>query len=795
MVPDTFFTMASIGQSLPHDSAREHVRGEATYIDDMPPLRGELIVDFVGSPVAHGRIIALDAAAARELPGVVAVFTAADAPENLVGPVFHDEELLASEVVVVRGQPIVAIAGETREAVAAAKALVRIEIDPRPPVLTIEEAIDRKQFIGPTRHIARGGALAELAQAEHRLSGELHIGGQEHFYLEAQAAIAIPGEAGTMTIHSSTQNPTEIQAVVARCLKLQLAQVVCICRRMGGGFGGKETQAALPALLAALTAAKIGRPARCVLGHEQDFRTTGKRHPYLARYEVGFDSAGRITALKTDFYSNGGYSADLSLAVMERTLLHGENAYFIPHVAFTGTVCRTNLPSNTAFRGFGGPQAVAAMENVIEEIAGFLGIDALEVRRRNLYGNDTDNVAPYGQVVRDHRLPEIIDRLAASAQYAERRVAAAEFNASSPTHLKGIAMTPVKFGISFTRRTMNQANALVNIFLDGTVQVSTGGTEMGQGLNTKLRQIVADQFGIVADAVRVMDTSTEKNHNTSPTAASASTDLNGAAVVRACEPIRDRIAGVAAAMLADVNIEPAPSSMAFADGWILDIRALERRLPFTTVVKEAYERRVDLGGRGFYATPGVDLNRETGRGTPFLYYTCGAAAAEVLIDRFTGELRVERVDLLMDLGRMLNPAIDRGQVVGGFVQGMGWVTTEALLYGPDGVLWSDSATTYKIPNVTDVPAVFNADFLDGPDNRMNVCGSKAVGEPPLLLAVSVWAAVKQALASRLDLPATNEEILRRLTESTEESTPAVNGKAGRGLAAGLPPAAVQGVPG
>ncbi len=764
MVPDTFFTMASIGQSLPHDSAREHVRGEATYIDDMPPLRGELIVDFVGSPVAHGRIIALDAAAARELPGVVAVFTAADAPENLVGPVFHDEELLASEVVVVRGQPIVAIAGETREAVAAAKALVRIEIDPRPPVLTIEEAIDRKQFIGPTRHIARGGALAELAQAEHRLSGELHIGGQEHFYLEAQAAIAIPGEAGTMTIHSSTQNPTEIQAVVARCLKLQLAQVVCICRRMGGGFGGKETQAALPALLAALTAAKIGRPARCVLGHEQDFRTTGKRHPYLARYEVGFDSAGRITALKTDFYSNGGYSADLSLAVMERTLLHGENAYFIPHVAFTGTVCRTNLPSNTAFRGFGGPQAVAAMENVIEEIAGFLGIDALEVRRRNLYGNDTDNVAPYGQVVRDHRLPEIIDRLAASAQYAERRVAAAEFNASSPTHLKGIAMTPVKFGISFTRRTMNQANALVNIFLDGTVQVSTGGTEMGQGLNTKLRQIVADQFGIVADAVRVMDTSTEKNHNTSPTAASASTDLNGAAVVRACEPIRDRIAGVAAAMLADVNIEPAPSSMAFADGWILDIRALERRLPFTTVVKEAYERRVDLGGRGFYATPGVDLNRETGRGTPFLYYTCGAAAAEVLIDRFTGELRVERVDLLMDLGRMLNPAIDRGQVVGGFVQGMGWVTTEALLYGPDGVLWSDSATTYKIPNVTDVPAVFNADFLDGPDNRMNVCGSKAVGEPPLLLAVSVWAAVKQALASRLDLPATNEEILRRLTE-------------------------------
>ena len=399
---------------------------------------------------------------------------------------------------------------------------------------------------------------------------------------------------------------------------------------------------------------------------------------------------------------------------------------------------------------------------VIEEIAAFLDIDALEIRRRNLYGSETNNVAPYGQVVRDHRLPEIIDQLAESSDYVERRAAAVEFNDASNTHLKGIAITPVKFGISFTRRTMNQANALVNVFLDGTVQVSTGGTEMGQGLNTKLRQIVADEFGIPADAVRVMDTSTEKNHNTSPTAASASTDLNGAAAVRACEPIRKRIAAVAAAMLADG--EPAPEKVNFENGWVFDPRQPEKRLPFAKVVAEAYEQREDLGGRGFYATPGVDLNRETGCGTPFLYYTCGAAAAEVLIDRFTGELQVSRVDLLIDLGHMLNPAIDRGQVIGGFVQGMGWVTTEALLFGPDGTLWSDSATTYKIPNVTDVPTVFNVDFLDGPDNRLNVCGGKAVGEPPLLLAVAVWAAVKQALGTKLDLPATNEEILRRLTD-------------------------------
>jgi xanthine dehydrogenase large subunit len=765
--------MASIGQSLPHDSAREHVRGEAIYIDDLPPLRSELVVDFVGSPVAHGRILSINVTAARTAPGIAAVFTAAEVPENLVGPVFHDEELLASEIVHFRGQPIVAIAGETREAVQAAKALVRIDVEPRPAVLTIEEAIEHRQFIGPTRQINRGDAAEALGQASHRLSGELHIGGQEHFYLETQAAIAIPGEAGAITVQSSTQNPTEIQTVVARCLKRQLAQVVCTCRRMGGGFGGKETQAAVPACLAALAASKTGRPARCVLGHEQDFRTTGKRHPYLVRFEVGFASDGRIAALKSDFFSNGGYSADLSLPVMERTLLHAENAYWIPIVAFTGTVCRTNLPSNTAFRGFGGPQAVAAIENVIEEIATYLDLDALEVRRRNLYGVDTNNVAPYGQVVRDHRLEEIVDRLAISADYAERRAAIEAFNASSKTHLKGLSLTPVKFGISFTRRTMNQANALVNVFLDGTVQVSTGGTEMGQGLNTKLRQIAADQFGIRGDAVRIMETSTEKNHNTSPTAASASTDLNGAAVVRACEPIRDGLALVAAAMLADTGIEPAPESMIFADGWVFDRRSPERRARFVEVVAQAYERRVDLGGRGFYATPGVDLNRETGRGTPFLYYTCGAAAAEVLIDPFTGELRVERVDLLMDLGRMINPAIDRGQVIGGFVQGMGWVTTEALLFGPDGSLWSDSATTYKIPNVTDVPETFNVNFLDAPDNRLNVCGGKAVGEPPLLLAVSVWVAVKQALASvgagRLDLPATNEEILRRLTELAELS--------------------------
>jgi xanthine dehydrogenase large subunit len=757
----------SLGQSLPHESARAHVTGTAIYLDDVPPLRGELIVDFVGSPVAHGRIRALDTSAARGIPGIGCVLTAADVPENHVGPIFHDEELLATTQVVHVGQPIVCIAGTDRAAVRAALRLVRLEIEPLPPVLTIPEAIAAQAFIGPTRRIARGDVTAALAAAPHRLTGEFSIGGQEHFYLEAQVAIAVPGEGGCLTVHSSTQNPTEIQTVVARALQKQIAQVVCICPRMGGGFGGKETQAATPALLAALVAQHTGRPARVVYEHEQDFRVTGKRHPYWNRYEVGFDAQGHILALRGQFYSNGGYSADLSLAVMERTLLHGENAYFIPHVEFTGTVCRTHLPSNTAFRGFGGPQGAAAMENIIDEVARCLALDPLVVRRRNLYGTTERNQAPYGQIVWHHRLPTLVEQLAHTADYSARRAAILAQNATDPLSVRGLALTPVKFGISFTRRTLNQGNALVNVYLDGSVQVSTGGTEMGQGLNTKLRQLVAERLGIGAEQVRVMATSTEKNHNTSPTAASAGTDLNGAAAREAANQIRARLAQVAAQHFTIDGLEPAPSHVEFADGWAFDRRDPSRRLPFARVVADAYEQRIDLGARGFFATPGVDFNRETGRGTPFRYYTCGAACVEVRLDRFTGDVRVVRADLLMDLGRLINPALDRGQVIGGFVQGLGWVTTEALVHSPAGVLWSDSATTYKIPNVTDVPTDLRLTFLDGPTDPEVVVGNKAVGEPPLLLALAVWSAIKQAIASvpghrALQLPATNEEVLRCL---------------------------------
>ena len=768
--------MNAIGQPIPHESAREHVRGSAAYIDDFPPIRDELFVGFVGSRVSHGRITAIDVAAARSVPGVAAVFTAADVPENRIGPVVHDEELLASEEVLFAGQPIVAIAAETRTALAAARSRVEVRVEPLPAVLTIEDAIGRESFIGPARTIRRGDAAAALAAAPHRLRGELRIGGQEHFYLETQAALAIPHDGGELVVHSSTQNPTEIQAIVARVLRRTMAQVTCICRRMGGGFGGKETQAALPAALAALAAARTGRPARCVLAHEDDFRVTGKRHPYLVRYDVGFRVDGVIDAYRAEFFSNGGFSADLSLPVMERTLFHAENAYFIPHVEFIGRVCRTNLPSNTAFRGFGGPQAVAAIESVIEDIAAYLRIDGAVVRKRNCYSDGDRAITPYGQVVRDHALPEILDELLASSDYERRRMETSAFNSQSRTHLRGLAVTPVKFGISFTRKTMNQANALVHVQLDGSVQVSTGGTEMGQGLSTKLQQIVADEFGLPVEAIRVLPASTERNHNTSPTAASASTDLNGAAAVEACRQIRKRLETVIAARGERVR------------EWLSsDTAAGPRIVSFREAIAAAHEARVDLGARGFFATPGIDFDRDAGRGSPFRYFTTGAAVAEVEIDRWLGDVIVRRVDLVLDLGRPINPAIDRGQTIGGFVQGLGWVTTEALVVDAEGRLLSDSATTYKIPNVTDIPSEFHVRLRLGQGPPDNFGGNKAVGEPPLLLAVSIWAAIKQALASLvpgtpapLDLPATNEEVLRRLTDLQREppsTVPEANGEA------------------
>jgi xanthine dehydrogenase large subunit len=724
------------------------VTGESLYIDDIPPMAGELVVDFVWSPFAHARIKSIDYPAT--LPGVVGLYTYRDLHHNLLGPIVQDEPLLVEEICTFRGQPIVVIAAETREAAAAAKKAIRVEYEELQPILTIDDAIAAESFIGDARYLRRGDADAALASAEHVLEGVFVNGGQDHFYLESQAALAVPGEFGAVTIYSSTQHPTEVQEVIAHLLGIDMSEVVVTTKRMGGAFGGKEAQATHPAVMAALVARNTRRPARIVYDKDLDMHATGKRHPFENRYRVGFTRTGEIVGMKAELYSDGGAYADLSPAVMARAMTHSENAYYIPNVEIRGQVCRTNLPPNTAFRGFGGPQGVATIENIMEEIAHVLKKDALEVRRVNCYGVDTRNVTPYHQVLEHNTLPRLFAELPEKCDYAARRQAVRDFNATSPTHLKGLSMTAVKFGISFNTKFLNQANALVNVYLDGSVQVSTGATEMGQGVNTKIRQLVADELRVPLERVQVMPTSTEKNNNTSATAASSGADLNGKAAVDACRKIRARLDAVDAEH---------PGSLTFEE-----------------LVRKAYLQRVPLGERGFYATERIEWDGVEGRGHPFLYFTMATACSEVLIDRFTGDLKVLRTDVLLDIGKPLNPGVDRGQCVGGFVQGMGWVTTEDLRYTAGGELLSHSPTTYKIPNIHDLPEVFNLEWIEH-ENPVNLRGSKAVGEPPLLTAISIWCAVKHALGfvsngdvPRLRLPATNEEILSRLTAYSRRAT-------------------------
>jgi xanthine dehydrogenase large subunit len=735
--------VTAVGKNIPHDSAHGHVTGESIYVDDLPLARNELLVDFFWSPVAHGRIHSLDTTAACNVAGVVGLYTYHDLAHNLFGPILKDEILLAEDETTFIGQPIVIIAAETRDAIRKAKAAIKIDIEKLVPVFTIDEARQRKQFIGPTRHIARGDVKAAFASAHHVLGGTWRNGGQDHFYLESQAAIAWPGEFDQISVLSSTQNPTEVQEVIAHVLGLPINKVVVVTKRMGGAFGGKECQATHPAAMAALVAHKTKRPARIAYNKDDDMRVTGGRHPFQNDYKVAFTSDGLITALQVDLYSDGGAYADLSTAVMGRAMTHVDNAYFIPNVEIHGTICRTNYPPNTAFRGFGGPQGVATIENILEEIAVYLKRDPVEVRMKNCYGVDDRNITPYGQTVKNNLLPRLFKETVDRGDYHQRRAAVTEFNSRSKTHLRGLACTAVKFGISFNTKFLNQANALVNIYLDGSVQVSTGATEMGQGVNTKIRQLVADEFGIDVDRVVLMPTSTEKNNNTSATAASSGADLNGSAAVDACRKIKARLMEVDAG----------------------------RNLPWAKLIKEAYHQRVSLGDRGFYSTQGIDWDVDKGCGTPFLYFTQGCAISEVEIDRFTGMMRIVRSDVLMDIGKSINPGIDRGQMTGAFVQGVGWLTTEELRRTPEGDLLTHSPTTYKIPNIQDLPEVFNVDWIENDANTVNIRSSKAVGEPPLLLGISVFMAVKNALSyvskdaiPKIDAPATGEEILMRLTD-------------------------------
>jgi xanthine dehydrogenase large subunit len=784
-----------------HDSALLHVQGRANYLDDLPRLEGELTLATAGAPCARGRLTAVRLDAARATPGVVAVLDRSDLPgAHRWGPIFEDEPFLVEREIGYLGQPVAIVVAETREAALAGAAAVAVEAEAEPPVLSIDAADARGEYLGVERFVRRGDLAAGWAASEHRLAGVFRSGGQEQFYLESQAALAVPGEGASITIHSSTQNPTEIQKVVADLLGWRQNQVVCLCQRMGGAFGGKETQAALPAAFAALAAWTTRRPVRVVYGKDEDMQLTGKRHAMRTDWAVGFDSRGRIRAAEFVVRTNGGAYADLSTAVLERAMLHLDNAYFLPAVSIAARVCRTNLPPNTAFRGFGAPQAMAVVENLIEEIAAALGLDPLAVRRANLYDPSPGSeraTTPYGQRVSHFRLGEILDRLEASSGYRARRRALAAANAPRPLAggrapeppllLRGLALTPVKFGISFTNKSLNQANALVNVYADGTLQVSTGATEMGQGVNTKLALIVARELGLSPERVVVMPTSTEKNANTSPTAASASTDLNGRAALDACRKIRARLAEYAADLLADPagGLPRAPAAVRFEGDQVFDERApAAKRIEFADLAHRARLHRIDLGARGFFATPGIDFDRETGQGTPFAYYTTGACVAEVTLDRLLGTLAIDRLDVLMDIGAPVHRAIELGQIYGGLVQGIGWVTAEELVYDERGFLLSHSPTTYKIPNVTDLPREFRVALLDDDGAQQIFRSSKATGEPPLMLGLAVWCAVKDALAWAagperppvdLPLPATHEAIAtvaERIASAAKNRAPA-----------------------
>ena len=760
---------ARVGISRPHESAHLHVAGEATYIDDIPELAGTLHCALGLSPVANGTLSAMALEKIRALPGVVDVLSARDIPgNNDCGSIIHDDPILCDGEVRYLGQPVFAVLASTRDAArrAAAKAKDVLTIAAAPPVLTPQQAHAKGQYVLPPMHLVRetnGGAKAAIAKAPHRLKSSFEVGGQEQFYLEGQISYAVPTEGGGMHVYCSTQHPSEMQHLVAHALKLHAHDVHVECRRMGGGFGGKESQSALFACVAAVAAAKLKRPIKLRLDRDDDFLITGRRHCFWYEYEVGYDDAGRVLGAEITMVSRAGHSADLSGPVMTRALCHFDNAYWLPDVAMHGYSGKTNTQSNTAFRGFGGPQGAIAIENILDTIARTLGRDPLAVRKANFYGKDSNNVTPYGQTVSDNIVHELVDQLEASSEYAKRRSAIAAFNAASPVLKRGIALAPLKFGISFNVKHFNQAGALVHVYNDGSILVNHGGTEMGQGLNTKVAQVVAHELGVSFDCVRCTATDTQKVANTSATAASTGADLNGKAAQDAARQIRERLAACAAA-----HHGGDASAVRFAND---QVAVNGRTIPFSALVAQAYLDRVQLWSDGFYATPGLSWDKDKMFGRPFYYFAYGAAVSEVIVDTLTGEWKLLRADILHDAGQSLNPAVDIGQVEGAFIQGMGWLTTEELVWHPQsGLLTTHAPSTYKIPTANDCPPVFNVRLFDGRNTEDSIHRSKAVGEPPLLLPFSVFYAIRDAVSAAgghkvdppLTAPATSEAILRAI---------------------------------
>jgi xanthine dehydrogenase large subunit len=751
-----------VHQRQSHDSAIKHVTGRAEYIDDMAEPRCTLHAYLGLSECAHGEIVSMDLSAVKDAPGVIGVLTAEDIPgANDVSPVGrNDDPVFAPGRVEFFGQPLFAVVAETREAARRAAAEAKVEYAERPHITDVVEAAKAgSPLVFEPMTLKRGDVKAALAAAKRRISGEMRVGGQDHFYLEGQIAMAMPGEDEDVTVWSSTQHPSEVQHMVGHVLGIPSNAVTVNVRRMGGGFGGKETQANLFAVVAALAAKKFGRAVKIRPDRDDDMTATGKRHDFHVAYDVGFDDDGRIEAVDATYAARCGFSADLSGAVTDRALFHADNCYFYPAAHLTSKPLKTNTVSNTAFRGFGGPQGMVGCERIIEEIAYALGKDPLEVRKANFYRDGAD-ITPYHQKVEDNIIAQVVEELETSADYQARRRAVLEFNANNPVVRRGIALTPVKFGISFTKTEFNQAGALVHVYTDGSIRLNHGGTEMGQGLNTKVAQVLADAFQVDLSHVKITATTTAKVPNTSATAASSGSDLNGMAAANAAEQIKDRLKDFAAE-----HWSVARDQVVFVAN---HVQVGNQLIPFADFIAKAYSARVQLSAAGFYKTPKIQWDRAKGEGRPFYYFAYGASVSEVSIDTLTGEYQVERTDILHDVGRSLNPAIDLGQIEGGFIQGMGWLTMEELWWDDKGRLRTHAPSTYKIPLASDRPRIFNVALADWSENReRSIKRSKAVGEPPFMLAISVLEALSMAVASvadyricpRLDTPATPERIL------------------------------------
>ena len=751
------------GTSRFHESARAQVAGAATYIDDIPEVRGTLHAAPVCSPVAHGILRGVDASAALALPGVRAVIDARDIPGDTTLAAFaHDEPVFATDTVLFIGQVVALVVADDVMTARRATRLVKLNIEERPAVLSVHEAHALESYVLPPVHVQRGDAKAALKRAPHQLEGRFEVGGQEHFYLEGQIAYVLPLEQNQWWVYTSTQHPGEVQHWVSHALGLSNHAVTVECRRMGGGFGGKETQAGHLAVWAAIAANKLKCPVKLRLDRDDDFMITGKRHPFAYHYRAGFDDSGLLCGLELEMLVNCGFSADLSGPVADRAIFHADNAYFLEDVAVHSYRCKTNTQSHTAFRGFGGPQGVIVIERILGDIARTLGLDPLDVRLRNLYGIEDRNVTHYQMKVEDNILEPLITQLALTSGYRERREQIEAFNAQSPVIKKGLALTPVKFGISFTATLFNQAGALVHVYTDGSVMVNHGGTEMGQGLNTKVAQIVADELGVPFERVLATASDTSKVPNASATAASSGTDLNGRAAQFAARHVRDNLA----AFVAGLDGVGA-GAVRFEGGQIITDKTTRR---WEDVVGAAYANRIQLWSDGFYRTPKIHYDKTTLTGRPFYYFAYGAAVSEVAIDTLTGEYRVLKVDILHDVGHSINPAIDIGQVEGGFIQGMGWLTTEQLVWNGKGYLQTHAPSTYKIPATGDVPAHFKVELWPEANREDNVHGSKAVGEPPFMLAISVYEALRDAVAQAggrpeaMNAPGTAEEVLRAVGE-------------------------------